>query len=202
MYRENLENKITIGNIYRPPRFNNNNVAIQNFITEFRPIIEKLSKEKSNCFLAGDFNINLLKVSLRNKYEEFLNLLVTHGFLPRIVNPTRLSKRRGTLIDNLFFKFTDKTSSSHSGIIHTHISDHLPCFTAIDYPKKKKVSPRFIKIQKKDTKSIDAFTSDIETRMQNFNLNQHVTADPNENYNEIIKTIKTSYDSHLAPKTV
>ena len=85
VYNESLHNKITIGNIYRPPRFNNNNTAIQDFITEFRPIIETLSKEKNNCFLAGDFNINLLEVNQRNKYEEYLNLLITNGFLPRIV---------------------------------------------------------------------------------------------------------------------
>ena len=50
VYSESLENKITIGNIYRPPRFNNNNVAIQNFITEFRQSQKNSPKKKTIVF--------------------------------------------------------------------------------------------------------------------------------------------------------
>ena len=33
---------LTLGNIYRPPRRNNNNEVVQSFIAEFGPVIEKL----------------------------------------------------------------------------------------------------------------------------------------------------------------
>ena len=89
VFNENMKNKITIGNIYRPPRSNNNNAVIQTFIEKISPIIKMLSSEKNNCFIAGDFNINLLEINQRNKYHEYLDLLTTNGFYPSIIHPTR-----------------------------------------------------------------------------------------------------------------
>ena len=53
---------IIIGNIYRPPRSNNNDKSITNFIKEFNPVLSNLVREFDNIILAGDFNINLLKL--------------------------------------------------------------------------------------------------------------------------------------------
>ena len=49
---------ISICNIYRPPRNNNNHVSIDSFLLEFSPVIQTLSKISKNVVLAGDFNIN------------------------------------------------------------------------------------------------------------------------------------------------
>ena len=115
---------VTLGNIYRPPRANNNNTMVTNFLKEFKPIVEKLSKANKNVVLTGDFNIDLLKVNEREKYAEFFDLLISLGFLPKITFPTRFAKKSASLIDQIFVK--DKglnNHSSHSGILHSPISD-------------------------------------------------------------------------------
>ena len=62
----NLCRTLTIGNIYRPPHDNNDNVNIQQFFSEFSPITEILQNENTYTAIVGDFNINLLKISERD----------------------------------------------------------------------------------------------------------------------------------------
>ena len=50
---------------------NNNNKNIEKFIDEISPIIDIIQKENSYAAIAGDFNINLLQVSEREKHVEF-----------------------------------------------------------------------------------------------------------------------------------
>ena len=45
VFHENTNEKITIGNIYRPLKNNNSNPTIENFIQQINPIISKLSKK-------------------------------------------------------------------------------------------------------------------------------------------------------------
>ena len=40
---DQLSKLITIGNVYRPPYDNNSNHSIENFIQQFKPVIDKLS---------------------------------------------------------------------------------------------------------------------------------------------------------------
>ena len=67
-------NKITVANIYRPPRRNNRLITVRNFISELRPILNVLRNENSYSILSGDFNLNLLKVSQNTGVSEFLIL--------------------------------------------------------------------------------------------------------------------------------
>ena len=58
----NLSKSITIGNIYRPPRTPNDNQNV--FINEFSSIVSSLEHIcKNSIIIAGDFNINLLKLN-------------------------------------------------------------------------------------------------------------------------------------------
>ena len=47
VFNEHINKKITIGNIYRPPKFNNSNPTIEDFMLELNPVIDKLSNENS-----------------------------------------------------------------------------------------------------------------------------------------------------------
>ena len=67
----NLCRTFTMGNIYRPPRDNNNNINIQQFISELSPIIEILQSENTFAAIVGDFNINLLQISERKNLANF-----------------------------------------------------------------------------------------------------------------------------------
>lgn len=46
---------IIIGVIYRPPNRN-----LQSFVTNFNEVIDKIGKENKQCYIMGDFNINLM----------------------------------------------------------------------------------------------------------------------------------------------
>ena len=47
--------------------------------------LNKLNKENKEVFIAGDFNIDLLKYDANIKYRD--------GFLPQITQPTRITEK-------------------------------------------------------------------------------------------------------------
>ena len=79
----NLCRTFTIGNIYWPPHDNNNNVSIQQFVSELSPIMEILQSENTYAAIVGDFNINLLQISEGEKFGEFFDLMCTNNFFPK-----------------------------------------------------------------------------------------------------------------------
>ena len=52
-----LESKIIFGNNYRPPKHNNNNSTIENFVSELSPVIGNIANNNLNVAICGDFNI-------------------------------------------------------------------------------------------------------------------------------------------------
>ena len=73
VFHESIDNKVTLGNIYRPPRSNNCNTVLETFIKEIRPVVETLSRESSTLILTGDFNIDLLQINNRVKYQDYFD---------------------------------------------------------------------------------------------------------------------------------
>ena len=105
-----------IGNIYRPPRSLNENY--NEFINEFSNAISSLkNNHKQNLILAGDFNINMLKINEQENCSSFFDMLTSFSLFPQITFPTRFSNRTGTLIDNFFCSLTIYTLESTAGIL-------------------------------------------------------------------------------------
>ena len=100
----NLSNKITLGNIYRPPKDNNNNTNIETFINELAPLINIFGKEKTTNIIVGDFNVDLLKIAEREKYANVFDMFCSNSFLPKITFPTRFAKHSCSLIDQIYYK--------------------------------------------------------------------------------------------------
>ena len=142
---ENLPKKLTLGNIYRPPRDNYSNQSLDNFLIPMAKIINAVKNENSVLLWSGDFNINLLQIEQREKFQEYFDLFTSSGLLPLITLPTRLSKKKGTLIDQIFCNIPASNTSTHCGQILSNISDHLPCFSSIDILKRKNDKPKFVK---------------------------------------------------------
>ena len=102
-----------IGCIYRHPHYNN----IDLFSEYVNNCLTKIHKENKEVYIAGDFNIDLLKYETKSKYRDFYNLMTSNGYLPLITQPTRIRDSTQTLIDNIFTNsFIDE---SHSGNILT-----------------------------------------------------------------------------------
>ena len=86
-------------------------------------LLEKLSFEKKEVILMGDFNINLLNCIIDKNTSDYVDNLYSHTFFPTINSPLRITAYSKTLIDNIFHN--NVTKNIISGNITTSISDHL-----------------------------------------------------------------------------
>ena len=142
-----------------------------------------MGKKSGNAIVAGDFNIDLLQINERHKYQKYFDVFVTNGLFPLITLPTRVSKHSCTLIDQLFCKLRDVRKLDFSGIIKTDLSDHFPYFIALDICKTVNHKPKFVNVNNNSESAFQSFSREISTSLENWNLNRNLFGDPNENYN-------------------
>ena len=99
---ENLKNKIIIGNVYKPPKDNNNSVNVKGFVSQLEPILSDLGNTNSEVLICGDYNINLLKVNSEPHFSYFFDNMLTHSLFLNITFPIGVNDSSGaTLIDNI-----------------------------------------------------------------------------------------------------
>ena len=109
---------------YRKP-----STDIKKFIQFYSEILEKLSTEKREIIMTGDFNIDLMKTNDENT-NDFLNINFSFGLTPVIKYPTRITLNTASLIDNIFINTFER--NLESGSFSVEISDHLPIFLMLD----------------------------------------------------------------------
>ena len=61
-------------------------------------IISSLENSNNEIIIAGDFNINLLKLNENDIYTSFFDTLVSPKLYPQITLPTRFTRTAGTKI--------------------------------------------------------------------------------------------------------
>ena len=116
---------LIVGCIYR----HGSGIPLRNFTNDhLEPLLEKLSAEKKEITLMGDFNVDLLKVSENNSAGDFYNMFSSYFLTPFVLQPTRLKAK--TLIDNIFFNSLEY--SSFSGNLLYELSDHLTQFLILE----------------------------------------------------------------------
>ena len=117
---------LIIGCIYRHP---SSDMPIDEFLDIYlEPTLLKISNENKICILAGDFNVDLLKIDTHSSSNKFYNSMLSNFFAPYILQPTRPVSK--TLIDNIFINTIDYNSIS--GNFKMQISDHLMQFTILE----------------------------------------------------------------------
>ena len=193
---------LIIGNIYRPPRDINENYYA--FIDEFTLVLQKLLKRKNEVVIAGDFNIDLLRIHDKIAFGRFFDTITTLSFYPQITLPTRLSRHRGTIIDNFLMKLADNSISlSNSGIITSRISDHFPYFICLDIIKIKHDSVgKYVQVRDRQPDAINQFKRELLDAKLHDHINTDLHTDPNESYSYIHTEIATALDNHFPVKTV
>ena len=102
------------------------------------PIIGCIYNPPNNCpdvfgyhrkvWFGGDLNFNLLNHGKNQSVSSFLNGVISTGFVPQIMRPTRINSTSASLIDIFCY---DITMCNTSGIIVADISDHFPVFCFI-----------------------------------------------------------------------
>ena len=85
---------ILLGNVYRPPK--NTNIDYKKFIDEFTIILASLVNPNSELIIIAAYNIDLLKVNVKDVFGEVFDSLTTHSLYPNITLPTRFSNQHGT----------------------------------------------------------------------------------------------------------
>ena len=84
-----LHNKsLLLGNIYRPP--NDLNYKYDQFTNEFSELQSSLENINSDVVLAGDFNLDLLKINARTSFSNFLDTVISHSFYPPNYAPDKI----------------------------------------------------------------------------------------------------------------
>ena len=197
---ESLHRNIKLCNVYRPPRHNNNNKSIQDFLSEFAPVVSTLNCKSTDGIFLGDFNINLLEINEREEYNNFFELMVGNGYFPHISLPTRFSRRKCSLLDNIFIKSKRSFKNANSGIFFSPISDHLACLAAIPKLPERKKLPKFIKILHHREDQLQNFYNEIDNT--ELILNNDPLADPDANYELLHSCIQSALNTHLPPKIV
>ena len=134
-----LNKNIILGNIYRPPR--NLIENIRTFNEELSDILTSMYHNNSEFFLTGDYNINDKEMN-----AEFLEMLCSLSFYPKITLPTRFSPHSGSLIDNVFCRLTNNTPHVSSGILLKQFSDLQPYFLFFNTLIKQKPPPKTVKV--------------------------------------------------------
>lgn len=195
-----LSKSVILGNIYRPPK---DSIEHYNeFITEFSPILQQLSRANCDIALAGDFNINLLKLNSTPTIGEYFDMFTNCSFFPKITMPTRLSIKHGTLIDNIFCKLTENTHNTPSGILMKKFSDHQPYFTFLDNSVQNNTAPKVITITQNDPLSTQKFIDELKNNAKILNMNQNPDQDPNINYNILSDIIQEAKNKYMPTKQV
>jgi len=103
-----------------------------------------LSNKSHDIVIAGDQNFDYLKINTHNHTAELFDLHISHGLVPTITRPTRITHSTATLIDNIYIKLHN-VEHIQSGVLTTKLSDHMPIFAFYGKQLKKKQKPTIIK---------------------------------------------------------
>ena len=69
----------------------------------FNEVVTKITDEKKICYLAGDFNIDLMKSEVMTDTKDFLTFLLLTSLSPIQNSPQEQTSRSQTLIDKILY---------------------------------------------------------------------------------------------------
>ena len=191
-----LSQAVTIGNIYRPPRPSTGNY--NEFINELSTVISNLPCHQNNSvILAGDYNINLLKINEQEHCSTFFDMLTSFSLFPQITLPTRFTTCTGTLIDNFFCTLIKHILQSIAGILMKTFSDHQPYFMFVDTTIKEDHPTKFIQVNVQNKAAMLMVKNDIHSSDIYNKLDSKPNTDLNYNYNIIINEINLAKNKYM-----
>ena len=154
---------IIVGNIYRPntlplANINRFNEILNNILNDIHndPVLDKAS----DIQLVSDSNIDLLQYRHHAHTMTYLDTLLSHGQLPLITLPTRITQNSAAIIEHISTSSRDDVFDA--GIIHSSLSDHLPVFY-IKHKTSTKPTDKFMRIRKINPATSTAFDNLLKT---------------------------------------
>ncbi len=185
-----MAKSIYIGNFYKE------------FINEFSPILENFEMNNKEVIVAGDFNIDLLKVNDKHIISEYFDMLTSYSFYPKFTVLTRLTNNHGTLIDNFLCKLTESTLDNTAGVLTKKFSDHQPYFILLNNVQMRDSCPVFVKVTKRDNESRHYFYNELLTSNELLTLSDSPNENPNNTYNILHQVIQNVKTKHMTSKFV
>ena len=174
--------------VYRHP-----NNDLSDFLVYLEAALNIVKKENKEIYICGDFNIDLLKLDERSSYLTFYNMLSSNGFLPIIVQPTRVvDNQLPSLIDNIFSN--NISDEIIGGNIYLTLSEHLSQFASV---KRGKVDSKKINIFQRDFSNYKAMDFYDDVAIQNWDLNSE---DSNVLFNDFYFKLNGCVDRHAPIK--
>ena len=174
--------------IYRHP-----NSDIENFTDYLSKILAKINKENKECYISGDFNIDLLKHDTNSKYSDFLNTMTSSGFLPHILQPTRIAEYSSTVIDNIYGNNFEQ--DSQSGNILIKFADHFSQFLSIN---KEVTKVKQNNIYKRDFHEFNGVSFLDDISIQNWSAKNPIGTNPK--IDDFLRRLEGCIDRHAPLK--
>jgi len=151
-------------------------------------LLRKETKNKS-VYIAGDFNIDILN-NCKNKRDRnnFLNLLISYGYIYYSEAPTRITLKSETCIDNIIFN-RGKDLSKYLNI-ELGLSDHRALFILNECGMQTEPNNRNIyKKRMFNNKSILRFLEELKTSSWNITTRNSVQ----ENFDNFLQRFKLGF---------
>ena len=74
-------------------------------IQRFDEILQNISTDfRGDVMIGTDQNFNYIEIEKHSKTKELLDIFISHGYIPTISLPTRITHSSTTLIDNIYVK--------------------------------------------------------------------------------------------------
>ncbi len=124
---------IIIGTMYRPNTPPKADLDI--FMHTMSDLVNILKQQEKDIYISGDVNIDLLRFPDNVKTNDYLEDILSHGFIPLITKPTRVTPYSATLIDHIYVNKQEIDATS--GIVISDVADHFGIFSILKAPNKK-----------------------------------------------------------------
>ena len=165
---------ITVGVIYNHP-----SSKLTEFSNSFKEILIKLNNENQNCYITGDFNINIMEKYTKPSINNYALMIKSVNFHNIIKAPTRITGTSATCIDHIYTN--NKTSIIKKFVLMEDISDHLPLLGIIKLRFKEKYQEH---IFTRNFSKINNQQFQIETQSKMQQLFNHFVKHPNESIHD------------------
>ena len=185
---------VVVGVVYRPNTEPHADIDI--FSSNMEHIMDTIQHENKHCLIMGDMNIDLLKFETHTKTDDYLDNLFTHGFIPLITKPTRVTTHSATLIDHMYTN--DITSTYNSGIVINDVADHFGTF-CLFHGKMKKSIPAKQKKRSFNSNNIETF----QTKLRETDFSEIVNIEcPNIAYNTFLRLYLIAFNDSFPLRDV
>lgn len=191
---------VTIGNIYRSPSKNSDT-----FNRLFESVVNSLSTRHAckHTYLAGDFNIDLIKHDSNIQCQNLINNMTNLGFIQLVSRPTRITDHSATLIDHVYTNNIHSTISCN--ILTIDISDHLATLTtiSIDNSNTSNFRQNRTDIEGASYRIFNEASDEIFKNLiynEDWNNIYNNDLDAESHYDLFLNTYSKHYDSAYPPK--